>query len=366
MNGRRQLRWMLVLTLSACAGAPSSTARMDGSPSVPSAVDASAPAPTPLESIAPFRTASALAGATSWIAYQAGSTADRQAERIRIVRPDGTDDHELFGEVPYVKHLHPAWSPDGQQIAFGVEGGGPDRIYVGNVDGSDVRILAECRDADCVGLGHPVWSPDGTTIVARFDGGPMTDRGPTQLGLALVDVVSGDYELITLQGTEYQDIYPRWSPDGRQLVFWREQTGPDGEQVAVFVMDIDDTEARQLTPWELRAGDPDWSPDGSWIVFGTHPLRGHEDGTWPSNLYLIRPDGTDMTQLTDFGEGDDRATHPRWSPDGRAILYVRVGSAGHPREIWAMSADGSQDSIAVPPVAGRLYTHPAMQPTADQ
>ena len=308
---------MLVLTLSACAGgAPSPTARMDGSPPLPSAVDASASAPTPLESTAPFTTASALGGATGWIAYQAGSTVDRQAERIRIVRPDGTDDHELFGEIPYVKHLHPAWSPD------------------------------------------------GTTIVARFDGGPMTDRGPTQLGLALIDVASGDYELITLQGTEYQDIYPRWSPDGRQLVFWREQTGPDGEQVAVFVMDMDDTEARQLTPWELRAGDPDWSPDGSWIVFGTHPLRGHEDGTWPSNLYLIRPDGTDMTQLTDFGEGDDRATHPRWSPDGRAILYARVGSVGHPREIWAMSADGSQDSIAVPPVAGRLYTHPAMQPTA--
>jgi len=310
-----------------------------------------------------FSQAPALAGQRGWIAYQAGSSAELQAERIRIVRPDGTDDHELFGEIPYVKHLHPAWSPDGQRIAFGVEGGGPDRIYVGNVDGSDVRILAECRDADCVGLGHPVWSPDGTTIAARFDGGPMTDRGPTRLGLALVDVASGDYEVITLQGTEYQDIYPRWSPDGRQLVFWREQVAPDGEQVAVFVMGIDGSEARQLTPWELRAGDPDWSPDGSWIVFGTNPLRGHEAGDWTSNLYLIRPDGTGMQQLTDFGEGDDRAVHPRSTPDGSAVLYARIGPTGFPREIWAIGADGTNDALAVPPAAGRLYTHPAMQPT---
>ncbi len=109
----------------------------------------------------------------------------------------------------------------------------------------------------------------------------------------------------------------------------------------------------------MNAGDPDWSPTGSLIVFGTRPLLDFGDGE--SELYTMRPDGSEITQLTNNGARGPRATQPRWTPDGEDILYTRVPQQGLPRHIWLLSADGKADR----PVLQRreIYTHPVLQPT---
>ena len=62
---------------------------------------------------------------------------------------------------------------------------------------------------------------------------------------------------------------------------------------AVFIVNVDGSGLFQLTPWALNAaGDPEWSPDGKWIVLVTHPRDGSE------NVHKVRPDGTGLTNLT--------------------------------------------------------------------
>ena len=66
------------------------------------------------------------------------------------------------------------------------------------------------------------------------------------------------------------------------------------------------------TPW----GDADWSPDGTRIVFGSYPI--HEFGSHEAEVYSVRPDGTDLQQLTSLGVGSGA---PSWTPDGAHIFF---------------------------------------------
>jgi TolB protein len=123
-----------------------------------------------------------------------------------------------------------------------------------------------------------------------------------------------------------QDHFARWSPEGRRLVLWRGRDGADGPQAAVFVVNLDGTGLRKLTPWSLLAGDPDWVPDG-----------------------------TGLRRLTAFGPNGPRATQPRWTPDGTAILYTRTSQSGLPRQIYAITRDGHTDA---PVATAQEHLHP--------
>jgi Tol biopolymer transport system component len=79
--------------------------------------------------------------------------------------------------------------------------------------------------------------------------------------------------------------------------------------------------------------DPHWSPDGSRLLVRRYVASGQSD------IYSVRPDGTDFRQLTSQ-PGDE--LEPQWSPDGRQFLYFRSGGFGAPGELWVVRADGSR------------------------
>lgn len=113
---------------------------------------------------------------------------------------------------------------------------------------------------------------------------------------------------------------------------------------AVFVVDADGENLRQLSPGTVNVRDPDWSPDGSQIVFYGRPRSGGtESSSVHSNVYVVRPDGTDLRQLT----SDNVSLAPTWTDDGR-ILFVRISivTGVQAEDFWLMDADG-QNQLAL-------------------
>ena len=125
----------------------------------------------------------------------------------------------------------------------------------------------------------------------------------------------------------------------------------------MFVLDLATGDETQLTDWELNAGYPDWSPDGNWIVFSTHPFWSFNHDDVISNLYRMSPDGSGIEQLTFYDTPNLRANQARYTPDGEWIVFTM--DTGRAREIWVMSAGGGEPMALI---KGGIHTHPSWQP----
>ena len=127
-------------------------------------------------------------------------------------------------------------------------------------------------------------------------------------------------------------------------------------------MNADGSRQTRLTDSPRSDAEPNWSPDGRRIVFGSN-----RDGK--SEIYVMNADGSGATRLTHNDEND---RFPRWSPDGRQIAFESVD------EIFVMNADGSgliqltdnyarEGSLRWSPVGGSsaaASVHPSPTPTA--
>ncbi|MEA1959521.1 MAG: hypothetical protein U9N44_07710, partial [Chloroflexota bacterium] len=107
----------------------------------------------------------------------------------------------------------------------------------------------------------------------------------------------------------------------------------------IYVMDIETGEITRLTENYVIDAHPDWSPDGSQIVFGSfRDAEGNPSGA--ADIFTVSVEGTDLTRLTDsIWEDND----PEWSPDGTMIAFKsnRNTQQAAREEIFVMDADGS-------------------------
>jgi Tol biopolymer transport system component len=222
--------------------------------------------------------------------------------------------------------------------------GGSEPLYEYDLASETLRQLFACEDP-CLGDDEPMYSPDGSQVAFIRALGPFAGDRPADCGLWVGDLATGAVDQLTSNEACDREYFPRWSPDGSELTYWRwreESGGTTG--TAIFVIGADGEDERQLTDWEMFGGDPDWSSNGEWIVFGTHPFQAFPPATTQtpteSNLYRIRPDGSGTEQLTAFEPATGRAGYPRFTPDGSQILFAVQTPDG--RELSLMPADGGE------------------------
>ena len=343
--------------ISACGSGDDEEPAAKPSPSATPSPSETAPSAEPTVSpLAP----NPFGGDESWIAY----TTNRTTEGIWLIRPDGTKDHQIFFNLPDGKLPElPDWSPDGTRLVVTSRGDltSPDPLFEYDLATATTRQLFEC-ELPCLGDDEPVYSPDGTQVAFIRAMGPVKNDLPSDCSLWIGDLATKEVRQIT-SNTKPQcdrEYNPRWSPDGTQLTYWR-QPSVDGKSsiTAVFVINADGTGERRLTDPAMEAGESVWSRDGKWITFATFPLARGVDGE--SHLYRMHPDGTGLERLADFSSADLRATQPQYTPDGKWITFTAVTAST--RSLWAIPAAGG-DPVEI--AAGGIYTHGTWQPDAKQ
>ena len=249
---------------------------------------------------------------------------------IFTIRADGRDTRQVT-QPSVANDEAPDWSPDGSRIAFRRERGPDGAIYAMQADGTSLtRISAPCQRAGhCEENFTPAFSPDGRAIVyASFAG--------TKWAIVIADQ-NGDKRRISVL-SKYRGALDGtgFSPDGKRIIFERINHGrsrPKGGH-AIFVVNVDGSGMARVTPWKLAGGDdPDWSPDGRWILF-----RSNVEAKKQSQLYLIHPDGSGLKQLTHHKEGTI-VTSSSFSPDGRLIVYGTSGLGGN-ADLFVMRVNG--------------------------
>jgi len=149
----------------------------------------------------------------------------------------------------------PTYSPDGTYITFNSDRGGAQQIYTMRADGGDVKRISfgDGRYAT------PVWSPRGDLIAFT-----KMQRGRFSIGIMRVD---GSGERILSES--FLDEAPTWSPNGRVLMFFRQEPGGRGQPERVRLRSVDLTgynEREILTPGD--ASDPAWSPPAPLSISG--------------------------------------------------------------------------------------------------
>lgn len=189
-------------------------------------------------------------------------------------------------------------------------------------------------------------------------------------GLYTLDLVRGSVARLTGQ-TQFREQTPRWSPDGRQVVFASDRAHHSGAtpdtgtpDLDVWIVNADGSGARRLTTESSEDSDPTWTPDGAGIVFSS-------DRDSRGDLYLLTVATGVSTRLTQHFVGRaimptvasapsrtafaaqtlrvgafwDYQIHvrdaagtvvplastagacwPRWSPDGRRLAHVRLSN----------------------------------------
>ena len=211
----------------------------------------------------------------------------------------------------------PAWSPDGERIAFVTDEGEGRDIHVVSAEGQgDTILLSPSGQDEETNEGSPRWSNEGDMVAYVSESGGVTDIFVFDLsGESQTRITSGDSS----------ELLGDWSPDGQWLVFSRSEHGQGGDDVeGLWLRNPAGVNLLRLT--EGADSDPVWSPDGDAIAFVRDDL-GNDD------IYLLRPeDGEDWrgSIVEDRWISSPEEDHsPAWHPEGDILVFVttRDGNA---------------------------------------
>jgi TolB protein len=191
---------------------------------------------------------------------------------------------------------------------------GPTRIglFLANANNSNERALLPADSLDY----NPSFSADRKWIV-------FTSERAGSADIYRVHPDSSGLERLTYDPAF--DDQAALSPDGSTLVFVSTR---EGGFANLWLQDLSTTgrSARPIAKTNAGSFRPSWSPDGKWIAFTSDrdTKRARWDGGWEfiqsTALYIVRADGSSLRRLTELG---GYAGSPRWSPDGRRIVFYR-------------------------------------------
>ncbi len=184
------------------------------------------------------------------------------------------------------------WSPDAKQIAFTGANNGP--FYIVGVDGKNLTTV---QGASFINID---WSPDGTSFVA-FAADSNGKLGIYSVGvdgqnLKLLLALPDSDRSLTLNADNFFSrdlVWPRWSPDGKQIAFASSKDGA----MSLYIMDADGQNVHRILPKDAPpAYAPTWSSDGQYLAFmNGDPVQ--------KGIYTVKTTGEELRLVTNVLTG---------------------------------------------------------------
>ena len=201
------------------------------------------------------------------------------------------------------------------KIVFATRHEGVKSIYVMEDDGTGVTPPLTTATY----LTAPRWSPDGKQIVFSR---PVHPKDWSRRNIVVINADGTNVRPLTAPLQHGNDAHPSFLPDGKSILFTRYQRIDDKLQYCVCIIDLETGKIKKIS--ELDASFPDMSPDGKHIVFSPIPILGKTGG----NLWIMGTNGHNPRELLPPPKGElliDRV-YARWSPNGKQILYYEYES----------------------------------------
>lgn len=244
----------------------------------------------------------------------------------------------------------PAFSPDGEQIAFrsSRDGGG---IFVMGRTGEAVRRLTRAGF-------NPSWSPDGRSIVFATEGVDINPQNSTgRSGLAIVRVAGGDPMPLDIQARDA--VLPRWSPHGTRIAFMARLGNPPRSDIRTIAPGGGDSvPVTEDVPIDWN---PVWSPDGRHLYFGSD--RGGTMNLW--RVAIDEQTGRPLSQPEPITTPGAFVGHIAVAADGRLAFASMARSAN----IQKLSIDPSSGQVIGEPstvtTGTRTWSNPDPSPDGE-
>ncbi|MFT4791956.1 MAG: TolB protein [Paracoccaceae bacterium] len=226
--------------------------------------------------------------------------------------------HKIADSIHLSLTGEPGWFDT--EIAFvdetGPKGARKKRIAIMDQDGANARYLTGSEDLVLT----PRFSPDGRSLVyLSYQGGIPR--------VWIMDVSTGGRDTLGRLGS--MSFAPRFSPDGAKVVL----SLSDGGGTDLWEMRLADRQMRRLTSGPGIETAPTFSPDGAQLAF-------ESDAGGAPQIYVM-PAGGGAARRISFGDG--RYGTPVWSPRGDLIAFTKqLGGRFH---IGVMRVDGSEERL---------------------
>jgi Tol biopolymer transport system component/DNA-binding winged helix-turn-helix (wHTH) protein len=232
---------------------------------------------------------------------------------------------------------YPVWSPDGQRIAFARRTPDGTAYYAVSAFGGAERLIFRGGQDPCAGL---AWSPDGKTLVIS----EMSEKSESS-PLTAISIETGARRALTSPPRgSLADYYPTFSPDGRWLAFIR--AGDAGTDI--YVLPINGGPTRRVTfdkDWKEQVV---WTPDSRDIVFSA--------GAFSNRLWRVSLRGGAPVAIT---SGDQSASMPAIARNGDRLAYVLAANSVR---LWRIELNDHGMGIAGTPKRLLASTRMQMDP----
>ena len=257
---------------------------------------------------------------------------NRRVKRLAIMDQDGENHRFLTDGRTLI--LTPRFSPTLQEITYLAYYNNKPRVYLFNIDSGRQEVLGDFPGMTFA----PRFSPDGKKVVFSL----IEEGGDSNI--FAMDLRTRRTNRLTNHPSI--NTAPSYSPDGSQVTFESDRGGSQ----QIYIMGGDGSSPKRISFGGGRYGTPVWSPRGDLIAFTKQ-----EGGTF--YIGVMRPDGSGERLITQAFHAEG----PTWAPNGRVLMYFkeRPGSGGKTAHLYSIDITGHNEREVVTPLDG---SDPAWSP----